>query len=379
MNKRSNLRVKSCSARSLLPGLLLALLLLVGAGTAVAQQDFVGAQFCANCHPLDPSEPDNLNHWRASGHRFILMDAEQAQHRALPLPGGYSWDDISYVVGGHANKALYLDRDGYIITTTEDREGLPVDGMNQYNTLTGEWSDFHPGETKAYDCGQCHTTGYLERGNQDGLPGIVGNWAFAGVECEACHGPGSTMQVNQLAEACGTCHQHPGTDGIEAVDGFIRSEGQYNEHLAGAHAPLACVSCHNPHKDASIGIKNQCETCHSDLAAEYATTFKGEAGIQCEDCHMPYATLSAQPLGPHRGDRRTHIFNIDVRNGVSMFTEDGTMVNLDADGQAAVTLDFVCQRCHQGTPVNVLSQFAKGFHDPGRFDAQLQKMSLDKR
>jgi hypothetical protein len=378
MNDKSNFRVKFHAAGQLLPRLLPGLLLLAAAGSAVAQQDYVGAEYCLNCHPLDSSEADNYTDWRTSGHRFILMSADQAQHRALPLPGGLSWDDISYVVGGHSTKALFLDQDGFIVTTSTDREGQPVDGMNQYNTLTGEWSDYHAGESKPYDCGACHTTGYLDRGNQDGLPGIVGNWAFPGVQCEACHGPGSTMEVNQLAEACGTCHQHPGTDGIEAVDGFIRSEGQYNEHQAGAHAELACVSCHNPHKPAEFGIKNQCEDCHSSLAAEYATTFKGEAGIQCEDCHMPYATLSAQPLGPHQGDKRTHIFNIDTRNGVSMFTDDGSMVKL-TDGKAAVTLDFVCQRCHQGTPVSTLSNFAKGFHDPGRFDAQLQKMSLQKR
>jgi len=33
------------------------------------------------------------------------------------------------------------------------------------------------------------------------------------------------------------------------------------------------------------------------------------------------------------------------------------------DGKAAVTLDFVCQRCHQGTPISTLSNFAEGFHD----------------
>jgi hypothetical protein len=62
-----------------------------------------------------------------------------------------------------------------------------------------------------------------------GLPDTVGNWVFPGVECEVCHGPGNEMQVNQLAEACGTCHKHPDTDGIEAANGFIRSEGQYSE------------------------------------------------------------------------------------------------------------------------------------------------------
>ena len=361
MNTMSTFMLKSRGA-GLWIGLLAGLLWLGSSGTLLAQQDYVGAAYCANCHPLDPSEPDNYDDWRTSGHRFILQEGLEAQHRDLPLPDGKTWDEISFVIGGHSTKALYLDETGKIITSTVDPEGFPVDGMNQYNILTGEWSDFLPGQDKPYDCGQCHTTGFNPRGSMPGLPGIEGSFKFPGVQCEVCHGPGNTMVINQSAEECGSCHKHPDTDGIEAVDGFIRSEGQFSEFKAGAHAELACVSCHNPHKKAEFGIKNECEDGHSELAESYATSFKGEAGIECEDCHMPYATLSAQPLGPNMGDKRTHIFNIDTRRGVSMFTEDGSEVKL-TDGKAAVTLDFVCGRCHQGKSDEVLSNFARDFHD----------------
>jgi hypothetical protein len=343
--------------------LLLVLVILAGPVPAIAQQDYVGAEYCANCHPLDPGEPDNYADWRTSGHRFMLQAAEDAQHRALPLPEGLSWDDISYVVGGHSHKAIYLDGTGHIVTGTVDRECQPVDGMNQYNLKTGTWSDFHPGEDKPYDCGRCHTTGYLATGSTAGMPGIVGSFAFPGVQCEVCHGPGSTMQVDQRAEACGTCHKHPDTDGIEAVNGFIRSEGQFSEFKAWPHTELACVSCHNPHKKAEFSIKQECANCHVELAEKYATSFKGEAGIQCEDCHMPYATLAAEPLGPNKGDRRSHIFYINTVATTDMFTEDGSEVKLDDNGKAAVTLNFVCQRCHQGKPLETLSSFAKNFHD----------------
>lgn len=348
---------------SVLAACVSALILLGFSGTLLAQQPYVGAEYCAQCHPLDSTEPDNYTDWRTSGHRFILQGAELAQHRALPLPNGLTWDDVSYVVGGHGTKALFLDEQGYIVTGSLNEFGEPVDGGNQWNLLTGEWSDFAPGEEKRYDCAQCHTTGYLPRGSMPGMPGIVGEWKFDGVQCEVCHGPGNTMQIDHRAEACGTCHKHPDTDGIEAVDGFIRSEGQYSEFKAGSHSGLACVSCHNPHKPAQFSIKTECEDCHTALAEEYATTFKGEAGIECEDCHMPYATLSAQPLGPHQGDKRSHVFYINTNAFANMFTEDGQHVKLDANGKAAVTLDFTCQRCHQGTSLETLAKFAEGFHD----------------
>lgn len=364
MNTRSNFWVgwrRFGGRGGLLTGLVLGLVLVGGSGSLFAQ-DYVGAAFCANCHPLDPSEADNYGDWRTSGHRFILQEGVHAQHRPLPLPAGRSWDEISFVIGGHATKALYLDETGKLITSTVDREGLPVDGMNQYNLLTGEWSDFLPGEDRPYDCGRCHTTGYTDRGSMPGLPDTVGNWVFPGVQCEVCHGPGNTMEVNQLAEACGTCHKHPDTDGIEAANGFIRSEGQYSEHVAGAHAELACVSCHNPHKDAQFGIKNECESCHTDIAESYALDLMAQAGVECADCHMPPATLSGQPLGPHEGDRKTHLFTINTDPYATMFTEDGSSVKL-TDGKASVTLDFACQRCHGGHSLNTLSVFAKDFHE----------------
>jgi hypothetical protein len=145
----------------------------------------------------------------------------------------------------------------------------------------------------------------------------------------------------------------------------IRSEGQYSEFKAGPHSELACVSCHNPHKDAEFGIKTQFEDCHADVAASYAQDLMGQAGVECEDCHMPPATVAGQPLGPFEGDRRTHIFYINTDPFANMFSADGNFVKLDANGKAAVTLEFACQRCHGGHSLNTLSNFAKNFHNRG--------------
>jgi hypothetical protein len=77
--------------------------------------------------------------------------------------------------------------------------------------------------------------------------------------------------------------------------------------------------------------------------------------VTCVSCHMPYATksaavASADVVGPlaRVGDIRTHLWfiNTDNANYTAMFSADGTQVKKDADGHAAVTLDFVCLRCH---------------------------------
>jgi len=147
-------------------GLTLVELMVALAGTwfpVSADDGYVGSDVCFDCHPTQ------WNDWTVSGHPYKLQKAEIAKQRPIPLPEGISWDDVSYVIGGYKWKSRYVGADGYIITTVETDSG-PVDGMNQYNNMTGEWVDYHPGELKPYNCGSCHTTGFSPEGHQDGLP-----------------------------------------------------------------------------------------------------------------------------------------------------------------------------------------------------------------
>jgi hypothetical protein len=330
---------------------------------------------CAVCHN------DKYQDWKASGHPYKLMKGDIAQNRPIPLPEGYTWDEISYVIGGYKWKSRYMDENGYIITQGKGAEP----GNTQYNYLTGEWVDYHADEangTKPYDCGSCHTTGWVENpdptdltGNQDGLPGIHGTFQQGGIQCVQCHGGemhADFGMVDDSAEACGACHYRTAAPGdvnvIPASGGFIKHHEQYNEFLAsGAHgAAMECTTCHDPHKTAEFSTKEgaMCEDCHTEIAGSYAMTTMYDYNVECIDCHMPMATKSAQPLGPHQGDVKTHIFRIDTDPAANMFTEDGAFVQLDDDGNAAVTLDFACQACHETASLEELSKFAKDFHNP---------------
>lgn len=325
----------------------IAAVLLIGLMPGIATAQYLGADQCTGCHDAQYED------WMTSGHRFILMNGENASNRPLPLPQGEKWDDISYVVGGAKTKALYLDDQGYIM-------------QEQFNLLTGEWSDAHSGGLVPYDCAACHSTGYQEAGNQGGLPGFVGTFALPGVQCEHCHGAGLAMNPGNTDPAfCGTCHNHGPEETVLAGDGFIKSEGQYNEYMASPHSSdggPSCVDCHSPHKRVEFGVKTECETCHNSQATQYAGTLMDKVGVGCTDCHMAQATLSAQPLGPNKGDMKSHIFNINTDPAASMFTPDGSALVLE-DGEGAVTLDFVCQACHTGASLETLAKFAKDFHD----------------
>ena len=373
---------------------------------------FLGSSACRACHP--DIGATHLVHGHA--HKLTAIEGQppqfpvQGTRAGVPdPPSGTVWTDVSYVIGGYTKKARFVDLDGFILTTGTTR--VPT----QYNL------DFPPNGTvagfvdyeadrdtpKPYDfsCFVCHTTGpEAQDANQpefqDNRPGLAGTWAEAGVQCEACHGPGSnhvpnpaarTEFVDTGARLCTECHNRPfDSDGevILASGGFIKHHEQYPELKAsGAHSFFNCTTCHDPHTsvtyDRDNAIRQQCTDCHPDqtMALHEGKTFvRGDyvEALHCESCHMPFATRSASAADAavvgeagRMGDTRTHIFRINAQpmDYTQMFNNDMTEVVKDASGRAAVTLDFVCLRCHSGAgnafafTVTSASAIATGIHD----------------
>jgi hypothetical protein len=352
--------------------------MLLGGASMADDPPYLGSESCSGCHL------SKYNEFRVSGHPYKLTKADEAKVRPIPLPEGYRWSDISYVIGGYKWKSRYMDLDGYIITELKD--GTP--GQNQYNYMTGQWVDYHAGEEdKPYNCGSCHTTGFSPAGSQDGLPGIEGTWVFEGVQCEECHGPsaggspGSDEHgyIDDSAAACGNCHIRGSSDAIPASGGFIRHHEQYNELLASPHARFRCVTCHDPHVKSEFSITRPCARCHSDIAADYAGSIMDQREVTCMDCHMSWAAKSATALGPWRGDIRTHLFSINTDGDAQMFTDDGKFVLLDADGQGAATLDFACQSCHLDASPQWIEAKAKNFHGRGWANGRGNRVPVSRR
>jgi hypothetical protein len=147
---------------------------------------------------------------------------------------------------------------------------------------------------------------------------------------------------------------------------------QWSEMKAsGGHASFACTFCHDPHGsviiDRATAIRNECTACHAQQTSaghggESITIAGRTETLSCESCHMPYAgrksaNATVDEIGPpgRMGDIRTHIFRISSASADyhAFFTPDGNAVALDSGGRAAVTVDFVCLRCHndQGVPL----------------------------
>jgi hypothetical protein len=317
-------------------------------------------------------------------------------------PAGFAWQDISYVIGGYVRRASFVDRNGFIPTTGST--GLNTQWNLQFPP-TGTPAGFVPfdasastAEPYAYSCFSCHVTGPQAQNSaapqfQDNRPGIQGTWRETGIQCEACHGPGShhpatpqnrNLFVDSSSQSCGRCHASSSGNSIQAGGGFIGYREQFAElQASGGHSDFACTYCHDPHTSArsDSGIRNTCVSCHPDRTMgfhEGKIYVRGDyvENLTCTSCHMPLAGRSAGSaiLGEsagRAGDVRTHIFRINTGAVAfeSMFAPGGGTVLLDSQNRAAVTLDFVCLRCHNtynGFPfqltIKSASEIAVGIH-----------------
>ena len=375
---------------------------------------FLGSEACRACHP----DMDVQQSIHGHAHKLTRIQGEppefpeEGTRAGVPNPPeGFEWSDISYVIGGYTKKARFIDEDGYILTS-----GLT--GVNtQWNLdfpATGTEAGFAPYEGEAtdpkpygYSCFVCHTTGPLPQDEdfpefQENRPGFIGTWQEAGIQCEACHGPGSNhvpnppardIFVDASAKFCGECHNRPfNSDGsvILAQGGFIQHHEQYPELLAsGGHANLDCTTCHDPHisvlYDRENALRRECRDCHQDMnmalhSGKVYVRLDYVEELSCESCHMPLATKSATAasetvVGPlaHVGDTRTHIFRINTAevDQTAFFSADGSQVRKDSQGRAAVTVDFVCLRCHNGMggafelTLDSASSIAEDMHSAG--------------
>lgn len=345
-----------------------AILLPSGIAEAAAKKgDYVGSETCGACHRAQH------NDWVVSGHPYKLRKAEDAKKAGLPVPEGWSWNEISYVIGGRNWKTRYVDKKGFIITMTGPKKDKP--GKNQFNLEDGTWSNYHPGEkNKPYNCGGCHTTGFSKEGHQDGLPGMIGTWTEPGVGCEACHGPGAKhvaaggdkklIKIDSDKSMCGQCHIRGKSDAIPASGGFIRHHEQYNEILASGHKVLNCTTCHKPHKHAKFkdAMKLACQTCHQKQTAEYAGSGMQLRGVACTDCHMPEATKSAIKKAKYKGDVMTHLFKINLDPNAKMFFQKGKK----SFASGFLTVEYACLTCHGEKDRAWAIKTGKGVHSYGK-------------
>ncbi|NOX56746.1 MAG: hypothetical protein GXP27_20350 [Planctomycetes bacterium] len=332
-------------------------------GPALAQNGYIGDDTCKICHQ------DLYDSYMQSGHPWMLVPTNRQQPAAdlyphgvpLPeLPQGVTWDQVDYIFGN------FSSGHGYVVgTNAEGTQGIVLNRGFPYNF-----------------CVRCHTTGYDPTGGPTN--GITGSWVQNGIRCEGCHGPGeqhatsfggNPPDLNEARAVCANCH-YAGTD-VERID-FTPPEpdqegfGSFGHHpqaeqlLRSPHKNGDCSWCHDPHKSTFFpeegGVIKHCTDCHD---AKQHPLPPAMAHVDCVECHMTEGG----------GHRHIHLFQIMTQpiaaadNVYVDETDQKTYWNVDANGNAFLTLDLVCLTCHNGQEAFAMTleeaaAEAQGIHVP---------------
>lgn len=324
-------------------------------------KEYVGSQECALCHKAVYDE------FVKSGHPYKIMkvtDGKQPNIPFLPtiqLPDGYTWNNISYTIGGFGWKMRFIDKSGYVVTQ------VPGSQFNVGNNSRSVYGSSVANGTEKYTCGGCHTTGWKSIADggipQDGLAGMGGEFFAGGIHCEACHGQGNIhlvtkskadMVVDRTNALCAKCHERrwEAKDKKQQVSGGWEMHRNQIEQLStNKHNELTCVGCHNPHasttKDAQAhgeGIKKKCTGCHTNTT-KYASTM--HYGATCVNCHMPKTVKNAISVNKYIGDAPNHNFKINTSATAEYLTKDANNVSWANADKKGSTLDFACYQCHK--------------------------------
>lgn len=325
-------------------------------GVSFEPPEFIGSEACGQCHE------EVFQAYANSGHAWAFTEVAGEEpdfpFTSVSLPEGYSWEDISYVIGGYNWKALFLDQEGYLVTGEAAQYNVDHPTLD----LGRELVPFLPEENQVpFTEGDLFTTGFRGRGSQDDLAGIDGTWELTGIQCEECHGPGSLHANNPLAfrppidrdsGSCATCHVEREIDeAIVGETGFIDQTDSFATLLPSLHTEmLDCVTCHDPHLGvvqarpeddglAEVGGAVGCETCHASKVGQHKVTFHERVDIDCVQCHMPRAIqIAVGDPEQFTADFRTHLMTIDATQMEMLAEEDA--------GHPQIGLNYACRQCH---------------------------------
>ncbi len=348
----------------------IALILVLGISSCTKEDDdgvviptekaYAGSESCQKCH---------ANHYATfmeSGHPYKLQKVINGAQPTIPFaptiltPAGYTWNDISYIIGGYGWKARFIDKNGYNITQVAGSQFNPGNlTQSVYNSATTIG-------TEKYTCGSCHTTGWKSIANggtpQDGLSGMGGSFYKGGIHCEQCHGMGNVHAITKLkaditvtntTALCAQCHYRrfassPQDYKQQTSGGWEMHRSQVEQLKTNKHnATMTCNSCHNVHASTiknkvakGEGIIKTCTACHTTINANV------HMGATCIDCHMPHTVKNGISYNKYMGDARNHNFKINTSATATYLTTDASGTWANADGKGS-TLDFACYSCHK--------------------------------
>ncbi len=396
--KRDKVKYLNCIQK----GLLLIILSISFIPIVTAGNYTGNSSTCKTCHEAQYAL------WTNSTHTSKLITRDDAIARGYPNPpGGYSWENVSFAIGGKW-KIRYVNDTGYIITTG---------GKNQFNVDDQIWTDYNKDTSKPYICGNCHNTGYISNVTDivkepfrtlraqgkipDGIynnsltPGFTGYWAENSIGCEACHGQGgdhvnnptklnirNASEVRNSPGICGNCHSRPNTGEYEDFkpypygvnDTLLNNtlydsspmptfdyskvgghHEQWEDWKASVHAnkSVNCVTCHGGH---SVSDPAYAGGPTGKTKFTNGTVYPAAVNKTCTDCHSitpakhGYYTKNSECISCHMPINRKSANKMDLRS--HWFNVSALKDNKNGDPHATAnfytlqTVNESCTTCH---------------------------------
>jgi hypothetical protein len=308
---------------------------------------YIGHQICSGCHPAIAKEHESSHHARTwsrvdtppftFGSRFTSLEGSPPPvvHQVAPGSRGLSYQvqlpsgekaalPVHSIVGGKrfgysflleasalngvelARPAIIEGR--YMLRTKLGRlsisPGLPAEKPVSFETAFGRVLT----PSFAAKCLDCH--GGLSESKAAEHP----IYKDTAVRCERCHGPGGfhleavrqksedlqivhpgKMSADRQLLVCGQCHggfkpissPRPQDVLISAQVVALRNTLCFE----GSDGKFSCLSCHNPHRNASHGdpaYERTCLSCHRTPGGQTLCSVNPAGG--CVGCHMPVVT-----------------------------------------------------------------------------------------
>ena len=296
---------------------------------ALQAGDFVGNAACEPCHAAQFKSHNDSRHMQTL-RRATRPELGASSPPAGPLPdeGKLTWDQnqlnivapnkdndepisvpIDLVLGSGKTGLTFLaiDQEGSLEIRQSyfphEKKFIVTPGQEGFESNVIGW--VHPKEDSAR-CVGCHAVV---------LPpnSLMPERKFFGVGCESCHGPASVhvAAMNRgdkftgvgittlkglggvaLNENCGRCHRSPG-EVARMDDKAKQSTSRFQPYglslskcFTQSQDKLSCVTCHNPHEDASTDQRRYEKTCLSCHSAPKKVCPINPTQ-KCVSCHMP--------------------------------------------------------------------------------------------
>jgi DmsE family decaheme c-type cytochrome len=192
---------------------------------------------------------------------------------------------------------------------------------------------------------------------------------FAGLQCEACHGPGiigfgakSDAPVAMQNRMCLKCHEK---------NDRIAWRGSKHEN-----ADVACASCHTVHAphDAVLDKQTQAEQCYDCHQKKRADFFKPSnhpvrfGQLACSDCHATHGSSTPSLLGRPTLNQTCYTCHAEKRGPFlwehAPASEDCTLCHTPHGSIHPALLKkrapLLCQQCHSQAGHPSLPQTAAG-------------------